>query len=196
MRHPTPNDISQRIHGPYNAVDYRSSPDVYVYAPEDMSWHAYLKDAGPAGNNLQMNGASGRHGFCHLEEIYVSPRQSVRKGQRIAKMGYTGLVIPAGPAGRHLHWVIRRTNGTYVYPPSLINEPFQEEDMKLTKDQLEKISRETGASMEELNNKTDAWDVVNAVLLPKINGLHQEVATPKQIKADKILDEVKQYMQM
>lgn len=123
MRPPTGNLITQRKHGKYNAVDYDDAPDVYVYAPERMTFTAYYPLAGDAGNNLQMTGANGRHGFCHLEEIYVAKGQTVEKSARIAKMGYTGLTIPKGLPGRHLHWVLYR-NGVYVYPPDYITEPF------------------------------------------------------------------------
>jgi murein DD-endopeptidase MepM/ murein hydrolase activator NlpD len=123
MRPPTDNSITTEKHGTYHAVDYASAPDVYVYAPEDMTWIGYYLNAGNAGNNLQMDGEHGTHGFCHLEEIYIVSGQSVTKGQKIAKMGYTGLCEPPGPGGRHLHWVIRQ-GGKYVYPPSLITESF------------------------------------------------------------------------
>jgi hypothetical protein len=123
MQPPTGNQITQRRHGPFNAVDYAWSPDWYVYAPERMTFYAYIPNAGDAGNNLQMDGAHGRHGFCHLEEIYITGG-TVEKGYRIAKMGYSGKCEPPGPEGRHLHWVIRRKDGTYVYPPDLVTEPF------------------------------------------------------------------------
>lgn len=123
MRPPTNNAVSQEVHGSYNAVDYRSVPDPIIYAPEDLTYYVYLPNAGDAGNNLQATGAHGRHGFCHLEESYLKPGQSVRKGTPIGKMGYTGRTIPSGPTGRHLHWVLLR-NGVYVYPPTLVTEPF------------------------------------------------------------------------
>lgn len=123
MRPPTGNSITQGKHGRFNAIDYSSSPDPIFYAPEDVTFHAYLLNAGDAGNNLQVNGAHGRHGFAHLEESYIKPGQSKKKGEPLGKMGYTGLTIPKGPGGRHLHWVLLR-NGIYVYPPTLITEPF------------------------------------------------------------------------
>ncbi len=132
MRPPTANAISQERHGTFNAVDYYSVPDPYFYAPEDLTFYAYLENAGDAGNNLQAIGSTGRHGFCHLEESYMQPGQSVKKGERIGKMGYTGLTIPAGPTGRHLHWVLLRGN-QYVYPPDYLTEPFNgDNEMKAT----------------------------------------------------------------
>lgn len=132
MRAPTANAISQGSHGTSKAVDYRAVPDINVYAPEDGTIDSYQRrgsGTNDAGNALRMRGATGLHQFAHLEESYVSPGQKVVKGQRIAKMGYTGYTKPSGPAGRHLHyWVQTGTDSKgspiYVYPPNLINEPF------------------------------------------------------------------------
>jgi len=128
MRPPTSNPITQGKHGNYNAVDYSSRPDVYIYAPEGgkVTFYQY---AGNCGNNLQFAGVSGyTHGFCHLETSYVKVGQTIQKGQKIGKMGYTGLTDPVGPNGRHLHWVLRKGN-TYYYPPSKVTEPFKGETM-------------------------------------------------------------------
>lgn len=120
MRAPTNNRVTQGKHGTYNAVDYSWSPDPNIYAPENGTISFYGK-AGDCGNNLQLVGASGTHGFCHLEKATVTTGQKVTKGQVIGVMGYTGLTIPKGPAGRHLHWVLRKGN-LYVYPPNYVNE--------------------------------------------------------------------------
>lgn len=122
MRPITKNPITQGKHGRYNAVDYSSAPDPIAYAPENVTFVSYAYN-GDCGNNLQVQGATGIHGFCHVETPYIKVGQGVKKGEPLFKMGYNGLTIPAGPAGRHAHWVIRQGN-TYVYPPSLINEPF------------------------------------------------------------------------
>lgn len=134
MRAPTENYISQTQHGIYKAVDYSAYKDkaktIYnpdYYAPEDGKVTA-LGNSGACGLRLELSGATGRHGFCHNEAVYVNLGDQVKKGQKLAKMGYTGTTVPSGPAGRHLHWVISK-NGTYVYPPSLINEPFKEDDV-------------------------------------------------------------------
>lgn len=118
MRAPTTNPITQGRHGQYNAVDYSARPDTTIYAPEAGKVTFYA-NAGDCGNNMQLQGAGRRHGFCHLERALVSVGQQVQEGQPIGIMGYTGLTIPAGPNGRHLHWVIQK-GGVYVYPPSLI----------------------------------------------------------------------------
>lgn len=119
------NPITQGKHGLYNAVDISPSPDIYYYAPEDGTITAW-GDSGTCGLRLELTGASGRHGFCHNELTLVSVGAKVKRGQKLAKMGYTGYTIPSGVRGRHVHWVIQQ-NGVYVYPPSLVNQSFIKE---------------------------------------------------------------------
>lgn len=126
----TKNRITQAKHGQYNAVDYSWSPDPDFYAPEDGKV-TLIDVSGDCGNRLWLDGNTGRHGFCHIEKYYVKVGQVVKRGQKLAKMGYTGLTIPKGPDGRHVHQVLFRS-GKYVYPPDYINEGFiklGEEDM-------------------------------------------------------------------
>lgn len=118
------NPITQTQHGAYNAVDIGPSPDPYYYAPEDGTITG-VGDSGTCGYRLGMDGSTGAHGFCHNSEIYVKVGDKVKRGQKLAKMGYTGYTQPDDvPAGTHVHWVINR-NGVYVYPPSLVNETFK-----------------------------------------------------------------------
>lgn len=118
------NPITQTKHGLYNAVDIGDEPDPFYYAPEDgliTSWG----QSGTCGLRLELQGASGRHGFCHNEYSLVKVGQKVQRGQMLAKMGYTGLTDPDDvPEGTHVHWVIQK-NGKYIYPPSLVNESFK-----------------------------------------------------------------------
>lgn len=127
MRAPTGNRITQKQHLASKAVDHSASPDPYVYAPEDgvIDSYAYRGlGTNSAGNVLRLRGATGLHSLCHLERSYVNVGQAVKKGDRLAKMGYTGYTIPSGPAGTHLHYYIQRPNGSYTYPPTLYSEPF------------------------------------------------------------------------
>jgi murein DD-endopeptidase MepM/ murein hydrolase activator NlpD len=122
MRPITSNKITQGQHGNFNAVDYSAKPDPIAYAPEDVTFVSYGNN-GDCGNNLKVRGASGVHGFCHIEEIYIQPGQTVKAGERLFKMGYTGKTDPVGPNGRHAHQVLN-VNGVYIYPLDKINEPF------------------------------------------------------------------------
>lgn len=126
MRPPTPNVISQGAHGATLAVDHRAVLDPYVYAPEDLTFDSYQQRGSgtlDAGMCLRARGSKGLHQFAHLERTFFTGG-TVKKGTRIAKMGYSGYTKPAGPAGTHLHYWIRQTNGTYIYPPNLYTEPF------------------------------------------------------------------------
>lgn len=126
MRSPTGNRITQGSHGTSKAVDYSASPDPDIYAPEDLTFDSYMQrgsGTSDAGLALRARGAHGLHQFAHTERTYFTGG-AVKKGARIARMGYTGYTIPDNvPAGTHLHWWIQTPNG-YVYPPSLITEPF------------------------------------------------------------------------
>lgn len=117
------NFITQKEHSQYHAVDIGPSPDIDYYAPEDGVITG-VGESGTCGFRLGVKGATGDHGFCHNEEIYVKVGDRVKRGQKLAKMGYTGYTIPSGPQGRHVHWVILK-DGNYVYPPSLVNETFK-----------------------------------------------------------------------
>ena len=122
--------MTQTKHGNYNAIDYSYLPDSYIYAPE-AGQITFYGIAGDCGNNLQLTAGNRLHGFCHLQNALVTVGQKVIKGQKIGIMGYTGLTIPKGPAGKHLHAVLRIGN-TYVYPPTMYNEPFGGKQSKPT----------------------------------------------------------------
>lgn len=139
MQAPTQNARTQGQHGAYNAVDYDDQPDPVFYAPEAGTITQYTPNNGDCGNSLRLQGANGLHGFCHLERPLVSVGQQVSRGQPLGVMGYTGYTDPDNvPAGTHLHWILNKGN-VWVYPPSLVTEPFTKQgaDMnKLTKDQF------------------------------------------------------------
>lgn len=122
--------MTQTNHGKYQAIDYSYLPDSYIYAPESGQITFY-GIAGDCGNNLQLTAGNRVHGFCHLQNALVTVGQKVTKGQKIGIMGYTGYTIPKGKAGTHLHWVVRVGN-TYVYPPTLVTEPFGGKQSKPT----------------------------------------------------------------
>lgn len=127
MRPPTGNNISRGSHGTTKAIDYSDEPDVFVYAPEDLTFDSYQqRGVGEldAGMCLRGRGANGLHQFGHLERTFFTGG-TVKKGTKIAEMGYTGYTQPDNvPAGRHLHYWVKTPKGTFVYPPTLYTEPF------------------------------------------------------------------------
>lgn len=121
---------SQGMHGSYNAVDYvPTASDPYYYAPEDGTVTLVDNtDDDSCGKRLRIKGATGEHGFCHNDTIYVKVGQNVKRGHKLAKMGYTGYTQDAQgrdntPGGTHVHWILN-INGVWVYPPSKVNQSF------------------------------------------------------------------------
>lgn len=140
------NKITQEKHGQFNAVDigrYDTNglvTDTDYYAPEDGVITAW-GDSGTCGLRLVLEGANGRHGFCHNESSYVKVGDRVKRGQKLGKMGYTGLTVPDDvPAGTHVHWVILK-NGVYLYPINLVNESFikNQGGDEMTQSEAEKV---------------------------------------------------------
>lgn len=131
MRAPSTNRISQTQHLVSKAVDYSAKPDPNVYAPESGRIDSYMQRGtgkSDAGMVLRLKGKTGMHSFCHLEKAYVKPGDTVKEGQKIAKMGYTGYTIPEGPGGAHLHYYVLTPNG-YVYPPKLYDKEKESKKM-------------------------------------------------------------------
>lgn len=145
MQAPTTNRITQTKHGAFNAVDYDNEPDPFFYAPEDGIVTGVGDSDATCGFKLYLTGGTGKSGFCHIEHgsYAVSNGQRVGRGQKLAKMGYSGLTVPDNvPKGTHLHWTLNR-NGSWVYPPLFVNEPFKKEGEKkmLSEDDFYRVFR-------------------------------------------------------
>jgi hypothetical protein len=151
MQRPTQNVITQTAHLDSQAVDYSWYPDPTIYAPEDGRVESYGV-AGDCGNNLRISSTDHIHSLCHLEKSFVFIGEYVRRGQPVGVMGYTGKTIPAGPSGRHLHHFIRYNDGRYVYPPSIVNEPFIKGDEEM-------ITREDVGLLRIGHSEIGGWDV-------------------------------------
>lgn len=123
------NRISQGQHGTSKAVDISGTGNVnrIIYAPEDGTIDSYQRrgsGVNDAGNALRQRSGSRLHQFAHLESSLVTVGQRVKRGDPIGIIGFTGYTIPSGENGRHCHWWILNDNGTYTYPPNLVNETF------------------------------------------------------------------------
>lgn len=53
--------------------------------------------------------------YAHLSVARVDTGQLVHVGELIGEVGFTGFVVPAGPAGAHLHWQLSNHPG---FPPN------------------------------------------------------------------------------
>jgi murein DD-endopeptidase MepM/ murein hydrolase activator NlpD len=51
--------------------------------------------------------------YAHLSRIMVRVGEHVKPGQVVGKVGFSGHVLPAGPAGAHCHFEVRPVNGMF-----------------------------------------------------------------------------------
>jgi len=158
MKAPTSNAISQTSHGLYKAVDYRAIPDPKIYAPE-AGKITFRGSEGNCGNKLWLEGATGRHTFCHLSFFNVALNQNVSQGQVLGTMGNTGL-----STGPHLHWALRLTNGEWVYPPSKVGGSMTEDQKRV--EELEHLVDELRAEVERLEHIIDKLNAPLKILAP------------------------------
>lgn len=49
--------------------------------------------------------------YAHMSEVSCATGDAIEPGQEIGKVGFTGFVVPAGPAGAHLHWQLSAHSG-------------------------------------------------------------------------------------
>jgi len=92
-------------------IDNQVRPPVYAAAAGTVEFTGRL---GAYGNLAIVNHGGGLTTYyAHLDKFYVSPGQSVAKGDAIAKMGSTGR-----STGPHLHFEVRRS-GQPVNPLSM-----------------------------------------------------------------------------
>jgi hypothetical protein len=193
MQRPTQNVITQGKHGSFNAVDFGASPDPIIYAPEDGKVSAKFVDP-TCGNSLQVDGATGRSGFCHAESYYVNVGDTVKRGQPLGKMGYTGLTDPDNvPAGTHLHWVLN-INNAYVYPIDKVNESFIKvsgEDDMWTDDMLN--------ALWQVGTDSDKTDPEGAQFIKNYTGktgIEPILAVQKSARNRKLLSDAAEYLKV
>jgi len=104
---PAPCRITQGLHW-YNAVDFsngKCGEPVFAAAGGEVQRTGYGRISGYYVRILHPNGVITFYG--HLSKIAVKPGERVYQGQIIGYTGYTGLTIPQGPAGCHLHFDVR-----------------------------------------------------------------------------------------
>lgn len=97
------------------AVDFPlgSGTEAQLYAPCDGKVIYAGWEEGGGGNVIviQPTGEATGVTMAHLNRIDVAVGQVVKGGAKIGLTGWTGSVVPSGPAGAHLHLEVRR-NGT------------------------------------------------------------------------------------
>lgn len=104
---PAPCVVSQKLHW-FNAVDLnnnRCGDPVFAAAAGEVQRVGYTATGGNFVRILHSNGSITYYG--HLSSFVVTAGRSVDQGQIIGYVGHTGLTIPAGEAGCHLHFDVR-----------------------------------------------------------------------------------------
>ncbi len=104
---PSPCRITQGLHW-YNAVDFsngKCGEPVFASAGGVVQRTGY---GNVSGNYVRIEHSNGVVSFYgHLSKIVMSAGQKVSQGQVLGFVGYTGVTIPSGPAGCHLHFDVR-----------------------------------------------------------------------------------------
>lgn len=104
---PSPCRITQGLHW-FNAIDFsngKCGEPVFAAAGGTIQRTGYYSISGNYVRILHPNGVVTFYG--HLSKIAVKPGQSVHQGQIIGYIGYSGVTVPRGPAGCHLHFDVR-----------------------------------------------------------------------------------------
>lgn len=114
MRLPAAGTVKNGFSQDHQAVDIANTLNTAILAPHPGT----ISIAGPLGDcglAVQIGNTTDGSRLCHLNTIAVRIGQTVREGEQVGAMGYSGKTIPAGPAGTHVHWVLwlqgRRVDG-------------------------------------------------------------------------------------
>jgi murein DD-endopeptidase MepM/ murein hydrolase activator NlpD len=94
---------------PHTGIDYACPIGTEILASADgtIVWVGYA--ATGYGNWIVMKHPDGKATlYAHLDKAAVKIGQQVKQGDVIGYSGYSGNVVPAGPAGAHLHFEARR----------------------------------------------------------------------------------------
>ncbi len=104
---PAPHRITQGLH-PFNAVDIANGEcgdPIYAAAGGEVQKTGYTWLGGNYVRILHSNGVVTYYG--HMSAILVGVGEKIYQGQTIGYIGHTGVTIPAGPSGCHVHFEVR-----------------------------------------------------------------------------------------
>lgn len=137
MRSSTGGRVSQGFSSAHQAVDIVNAYKSPLASPINGT----VRYVGPkgsgtlnAGNVVEIVSGNQMHRLCHLASAVVVTGQTVKEGQLVGYMGFSGYTVPRGIAGTHLHHIleiagrrqdIRRyvtippTGSTVITPPKV-----------------------------------------------------------------------------
>jgi len=113
----SPCRITQGLHW-FNAVDLSNGMcggPVFAAAGGTVQRTGYGSVSGYYVRIIHPNGVVTFYG--HLSKITVVPGQKVYQGQIIGYVGYSGVTIPRGPAGCHVHFDVRFAKNPFAAYP-------------------------------------------------------------------------------
>lgn len=114
---PAPCRITQGLHW-FNAIDFgngKCGEPVFAAAGGKVQRTGYGRISGYYVRILHPNGVITFYG--HLSKIAARVGQKVYQGQIIGYVGYSGVTVPRGPAGCHLHFDVRFAKNPFAgYP--------------------------------------------------------------------------------
>ncbi len=102
-------DWFARPHHDYPAVDIPVPAGTQVFAVTSSTVIAADESGGgtECGHDVRLRDPAGDvYTYCHGSQVLVSVGQRVAAGQVIMRSGWSGHVLPSGPAGAHLHFQI------------------------------------------------------------------------------------------
>lgn len=154
------------------------------YAPERSKVIASAYKPNLEGNYVMLQGLdTGKYYyFGHFSERKVSLNQNIKEGWVIGTLGMTGLAD-----GIHTHCEVRTTpNGGQINPTpffaSHINNPPEEENMKLSREQWSSLF------VELLNRKPSKEDLDHFVTLDAWEGIAGLNNSPERQNIKRLLD--------
>jgi len=112
---PAPCRITQGLHW-FNAIDFsngKCGEPVFAAAGGTVQRTGYGSVSGYYVRILHPNGVVTFYG--HLSKIAVNPGQKVFQGQIVGYVGSSGVTVPRGPAGCHLHFDVRFARNPFAY---------------------------------------------------------------------------------
>jgi murein DD-endopeptidase MepM/ murein hydrolase activator NlpD len=108
---------------PHSGADFTAAQGEPIYAPGDGSVRTADKSGynGGCGGTLYITHSNGLESrFCHLSDIFVTPGQQVKRGDKVGLVGGTRNTPGAGlSTGPHLHYTL--VKGTSNKREDLLN---------------------------------------------------------------------------
>lgn len=177
--------------GPHRGHDYGGVPaGTPVFAPADgtvvpftNSWNEEYQDYSfGRGVCLDHEGTPWYSLYAHLSQVIVAIGDKVKAGQMIGRVGWSGVVLPKGPGGTHLHWQVCRTTSfptDISYSADPLSFPvIPEEEIDMSKDEVEAMIKRI---LDERKMETNFADSVTN----RIGAIHEATkkGTPEEMLA-------------